>query len=234
MARRGVLQITSLILFHLLITGVVTSTSLVKNSNSELYSANHKVSSIEMNTTRNKRFVVETGLIVKGIGIAAQLTNLVVSNVKQSFDKSQAKKDHTELINHFQRIESELEEQKEELQSINREIKILGLSVGYSQHEIKIKNSLSTLHQYLEHPDDRNRDIFTNEASQLSQSLTAVVDGLLGQNAFNPDIMSVLRDAIGVSRAHNKSILFLNSQPLEIHKYSSVTVDDCTRKSNPF
>ena len=91
-----------------------------------------------------------------------------------------------------------MEEQKEELQSIKRDIQMLGLSVGYSQHEKNIKNSLLALHQYLEHPDEGNRNNFMDEASQLSKSLTAIVEGLLGRNVFNPDIMAVLRESIGV------------------------------------
>jgi predicted nuclease with TOPRIM domain len=117
----------------------------------------------------------------------------------KSFNRNETKKEHREIIAHFKRIEKELEEQKEELQSINREIQTLGLSVGYSQHEEKIKNCLLALHQYLEHPDEQNRNIFTDEAAQLSQSLTAIVGGLLGKNVFNPDIMAVLREATGVS-----------------------------------
>jgi hypothetical protein len=77
------------------------------------------------------------------------LIELIVDNkVEQSFDTTE--KEHAEILAHFQRIESELEGQKEELQSINREIKRLGLSVGYSQLKEKIKNSFLALHQYLE------------------------------------------------------------------------------------
>ncbi len=76
------------------------------------------------------------------------LIELIVDNVEQSFDTTE--KEHAELLAHFQWIESELEGQKEELQSINIEIKRLGLSVGYPQPEEKIKNSFLALHQYLE------------------------------------------------------------------------------------
>jgi hypothetical protein len=203
------LESVSLIIFQLCV--IVAAFTSTKNSNSdgsrigmlnkEVLYVNHSMSSVAINPTRGKRFVMEEA-ITKSIEVVTELlVELIVNNVEQSFDNAEREKEHAEILAHFQRIESELEGQKEELQSINREIKRLGLSVGYSKHEEKIKNSFLALHQYLEHPDERNRDTFTQEASQLSQSLTAIVDGLLGQNAFNLDIMAVLQDVIGVKAA---------------------------------
>lgn len=201
MSRRGVFVCASLILFQVWITIVAfSSTSLATNPKSEVFPVSHDkfASSIETNTTRNKRLVAQTA-VLKGIEIAIKLglTDFIKRNVIKSFNQTKTK-DHKEIIAHFQRIENELAEQKEELQSIKRDIQMLGLSVGYSQHEKNIKNSLLALHQYLEHPDEGNRNNFMDEASQLSKSLTAIVEGLLGRNVFNPDIMAVLRESIGV------------------------------------
>ena len=206
MSRRGVFVCASLILFQVWITIVAfISTSLATNPKSEVFPVSHNVtdkfaSSIETNTTRNKRLVAQTA-VLKGIEIAIKLglTDFIKRNVIKSFNQTKTK-DHKEIIAHFQRIEKELEEQKEELQSIKRDIQMLGLSVGYSQHEKNIKNSLLALHQYLEHPEEGNRNNFMDEASQLSKSLTAIVEGLLGRNVFNPDIMAVLRESTGVSK----------------------------------
>ncbi|XP_046438997.1 uncharacterized protein LOC124190414 [Daphnia pulex] len=168
MSRRGVFTCVSLIVLQVWITVVAfTSTSLVTNPNSEVFPVSHD-----------------------------DFASSTEANTARS-KRNETNKEHREIIAHFQRIEKELEEQKEELQSINREIQTLGLSVGHSQHEEKIKNCLLALHQYLEHPDEQNRNIFTDEAAQLSQSLTAIVGGLLGKNVFNPDIMAVLREATG-------------------------------------
>ena len=197
MSRRGVFVCASLILFQVWITIVAfTSTSLATNPKSEVFPVSHDkfASSIETNTTRNKRLVAQTA-VLKGIEIAIKLTDLIARNVIKSFNQTKTK-DHKEIIAHFQLIEKELAEQKEELQSIKRDIQMLGLSVGYSQHEKNIKNSLLALHQYLELPDEGNRNNFMDEASQLSKSLTAIVEGLLGRNVFNPDIMAVLRESI--------------------------------------
>jgi hypothetical protein len=71
--------------------------------------------------------------------------------------------------------------------------------MGYSQHEEKIKQSLLALHQYLEQPDESNQNIFMREAASLTSSISVIVDGLLGQNAFNPDIMAVMLDSIEVT-----------------------------------
>ncbi|XP_046458088.1 uncharacterized protein LOC124204897 isoform X1 [Daphnia pulex] len=132
------------------------------------------------------------------------LTDFITTNVRQSFDNEGDDKDHKEKITHFGRIQSEFEYHKGELKTINREIKLTGLLMGYSQHEEKIKQSLLALHQYLEHPDENNRHIFMREAASLTSSISVIVDGLLGQNAFNPDIMAVMLDSIGVSNVQIK------------------------------
>lgn len=133
------------------------------------------------------------------IQVMVALTDFITSNVRQSFDNMDEDKDHKEKITHFERIQREYENHKEELKTINREIKLTGLLMGYSQHEEKIKQSLLALHQYLEQPDESNQNIFMLEAAHLTGSISVIVDGLLGQNAFNPDIMAVMLDSIGVS-----------------------------------
>jgi hypothetical protein len=88
----------------------------------------HSIPMLDRN--RKKRMAIEAG-----IGIAISVISLVASNIRQSFDNSGAEKSHQELISHFEQIHKELEQQKEELESINREIQKLGLSVIYFQHE---------------------------------------------------------------------------------------------------
>jgi hypothetical protein len=138
------------------------------------------------------------------IQIVMSLTDFITTNVRQSFDNEGDDKDHKEKITHFGRIQSEFEYHKGELKTINREIKLTGLLMGYSQHEEKIKQSLLALHQYLEQPDESNQNIFMREAASLTSSISVIVDGLLGQNAFNPDIMAVMLDSIGVSNVQIK------------------------------
>ncbi len=138
------------------------------------------------------------------IQIVVALTDFITSNVRKSFDNMGDDKEHKEKITHFGRIQSEFEHHKEELKTINREIKLTGVLMGYSQHEEKIKQSLLALHQYLEQPDESNRNIFMREAAHLTSSISVIVDGLLGQNAFNPDIMAVMLDSIGVSDVQDK------------------------------
>ncbi|XP_046654322.1 uncharacterized protein LOC124346274 isoform X2 [Daphnia pulicaria] len=82
-----------------------------------------------------------------------------------------------------------------ELQSISQNINILGLSIAYAQHEKKIKDNLLALQQYLEHPSDHYRDVFVEQGKHLNQEINYLVDGLLGQNRFSPDIMAAIRNA---------------------------------------
>jgi hypothetical protein len=96
-------------------------------------------------------------------------------------------------------MQNEFDDHKEGLKTINRDIKMTGLLMGYSQHEERIKHSLLAWHQYLEDPSENNRNIFMLEAAHLTKSIGVIVDGLLGQNAFNPDITAVMQDFIGVS-----------------------------------
>jgi hypothetical protein len=146
---------------------------------------------------REKRAVLMTALAVGEVAIA--LTDFVTGNVRQSFDNSADDRDHQEIIDHFEQIQMELEKQTEELQSINQEIKNLGLSIIYFEHEEKIKDSLWTLRDYLANPNDRHLNPFTEKASHLDQSIRILVDGLLGQHTFSHDIMAVMRDATKVS-----------------------------------
>jgi hypothetical protein len=147
-----------------------------------------------LDRNRKKRMAIEAGL---GIGIS--IISLVASNIRQSFDNSGAEKSHQELISHFEQIHEQLEQQKEEHESINREIKKLGLSVIYFQHESKIRDSLLTLREYLENSNERNRNIFINKAADVDDSIRVLIDGLLGQSTFGPDIMAIIRDATEVS-----------------------------------
>lgn len=80
-----------------------------------------------MDGNRKKRMAVDAAL---GIGIS--VTAFIVGNIRQAFDNSGAEKSHQELIAHFEQIHRELEQQAEELQSINREIQNLGLSLIFS------------------------------------------------------------------------------------------------------
>jgi hypothetical protein len=113
----------------------------------------HSFPMLDMN--RKKRMAIDAG-----IGIGISIIALVASNIRQTFDNSGAGKSHQELISHFEQIHEQLEKQKEELKSINREIQKLGLSVIYFQHETKIRDSLLTLLEYLENSNKRNQNIF--------------------------------------------------------------------------
>jgi ABC-type phosphate transport system auxiliary subunit len=148
-------------------------------------------------SNRKKRGVLMTALAVSEVAIA--LTDFVTENVRQSFDNSADDRDHQEIIDHFEQIQMELEKQTEELQSINQEIKNLGLSIIYFEHEEKIKDSLWTLRDYLANPNDRHLNRFTEKVSHLDQSIRILVDGLLGQHTFSHDIMVVMRDTAKVS-----------------------------------
>ena len=107
--------------------------------------------------------------------------------------------DREEVIAHFERIERQLNGLKDDIESIHKEIKTLSVTAGYSVQEVEIKYCLSIFRQYLEHPDDQHtRDVFYKQAVTLPKHLEALIDGLLGQNAFNVDIMLALRDAIQV------------------------------------
>ena len=84
----------------------------------------HSFPMLDMN--RKKRMAIDAG-----IGIGISIIAFVASNIRQSFDNSGAEKSHQELISHFVQIHEQLEQHKEELESINREIQKLGLSVIY-------------------------------------------------------------------------------------------------------
>ena len=147
---------------------------------------------LDMN--RKKRMAIDAG-----IGIGISIIDFVASNIRQSFDNSGAEKSHQELISHFEQIHEQLEQQKEELESINREIQKLGLSVIYFQHETKIRDSLLTLVEYLTNSNERNRNIFIDKAADVDDSIRVLIDGLLGQSTFGPDIMAIIRDATEVN-----------------------------------
>ena len=117
-----------------------------------------------LDTNRKKRSI---GAAIGMAGIWISMLSLGVSNNRQTFDNSGAKKSHEELISHFEQIHKELEQQKEELKSINREIKKLASSVNYFQAESKIKDSLLTLREYLHNPNEQNRNIFINKAADV-------------------------------------------------------------------
>ncbi len=152
----------------------------------------HSFPMLDMN--RKKRMAIDAG-----IGIGISIIALVASNIRQTFDNSEAEKSHQELISHFEQIHEQLEQQKEELESINQEIQKLGLSVIYFQHESKIRDSLLTLREYLDNSNERNRNIFINKAADVDHSIRVLIDGLLGQSTFGPDIMAIIRDATEVS-----------------------------------
>lgn len=154
--------------------------------------------SLKESSRRNKRAFI--GSVIGFSEVVMALTDFVTGNVRQSFENSGDDKDHREIIDHFERIQRELEQQTEELQSLNREIQKLGLSIIYSQPEKEIKIGLLVLREYLAHPNiDRNRNVFIEKASHLGQSIQVLVDGLLGQHSFSPDIMAVMRDVAKVS-----------------------------------
>lgn len=157
-----------------------------------------EVENVKQATNRNIRSILTNTLGIGEVMIA--LTDFVIGNVRQSFDNSEDDMDHREIIVHFERIQMELEQQKEELRSINREIQKLGLSIIYSEHEEKIKDSLWTLRDYLANPSsNRHLNRFTEKVVHLDQSIRILVDGLLGQHSFSPDIMAVIRDVAKVS-----------------------------------
>jgi predicted nuclease with TOPRIM domain len=146
-----------------------------------------------MDRNRNKR------AIGAALGIGISILSFVASNIRQTFDNSGAEKSHQELISHFEQIHEQLEQQKEELESINREIKKLASSVNYFQHEAKIKDSLLTLREYLHDPNEQNRKRFIDKAADVDHSIRVLIDGLMGQNTFGSDIMDIIRDATEVS-----------------------------------
>jgi transposase-like protein len=146
-----------------------------------------------MDRNRNKR------AIGAALGIGISILSFVASNIRQTFDNSGAKKSHQELISHFEQIHEQLEQQKEELESINREIKKLASSVNYFQHEENIKVCLWNLRKYLHDPNEQNRKRFIDKAADVDHSIRVLIDGLLGQNTFGSDIMDIIRDATEVS-----------------------------------
>lgn len=150
-------------------------------------------SSLPTESGRTKR-TIQT--VIKFVRNGVPLIHLIVSNIKKSLEERVPVE---ELISHFETIQNELEAQSRELQFINKEIQKLGLSVGYSQHEEKIKGSLLALQEYLELPDEHHRNLFIEQGKYLSQSISFLIEGLLGQNAFSTDIMQVIRDAVEVS-----------------------------------
>ncbi len=147
-----------------------------------------------LDRNRKKRMAIEAG-----IGIAISILSFAVSNIRQSFDNSGTKKSRQELISHFEQIHEQLEQQKDELESINQEIQKLGSYVIYFQHEAKIKDSLLTLREYLTNSNERNRNDFINKAADVDHSIRVLIDGLLGQNTFGPDIMAIIQQATKVS-----------------------------------
>ena len=127
-----------------------------------------------------------------------------INSIVQMFDKLTDNKNHQELLEglktQLQRIEIELDGLQKEIESIHREMKLLGITAGYSRHEEEIKYSISTLHQYLENKEDeQSREAFFQQAATLPKHLEAIIDGLLGRNAFNIDIIAALRDVTQVS-----------------------------------
>ena len=159
------------------------------------------------------------------------ILDLTVNNIFRAYDDVQSKKNHEELIIHFQNIENLLTQQKEELKSINEEIKLLRMTVGYAQHEENIKDGLFVLNEYLGQPDDMySRNSFFEEARKLPMSISALMDGLLGENAFNADILARMRDIVEVSYLHLSTFVCL----MDIYKVyvSSVTAGIWKRKLN--
>ena len=56
-----------------------------------------------------------------------------------------------------------------------------------------------TLREYLDNSNEQNRNIFINKAVDVDHSIRVLIDGLLGQNTFGPDIMAIIQDATKVS-----------------------------------
>ena len=56
-----------------------------------------------------------------------------------------------------------------------------------------------TLREYLDNSNERNRNIFINKAADVDHSIRVLIDGLLGQSTFGPDIMAIIRDATEVN-----------------------------------
>ena len=146
-----------------------------------------------LDRNRNKR------AIGAALGIGISILSFAVSNIRQAFDNSGAEKSHQELIDQFDEIHKELKQQKEELKSINREIQKLGSYVIYFERESKIKESLSTLREYLKNSNEQNRKRFIDKAADVDHSIQVLIDGLLGQNTFGPDIMAIIQYATEVS-----------------------------------
>ena len=167
----------------------LVSPLLITDSNSET----------KYDSSSNETQILSRNSNMEMIGIVMALTDYLTTNVRQSIDNRNEEKDHKEKITHFGRMQNEFDDHKEGLKTINRDIKMTGLLMGYSQHEERIKHSLLAWHQYLEDPNENNRNIFMLEAAHLTKSIGVIVDGLLGQNAFNPDITAVMQDFIGVS-----------------------------------
>jgi hypothetical protein len=157
----------------------------------EYFTRNHR-------TKRLTEFPIVDSLHSSTVTQKANLSILdFTDNVNQIFVETN--NDREEVISHFERIERQLDGLKDDIESIHREIKTLGVTAGYSVHEVEIKYCLSTFRQYLEHPNDEHaRDVFYKQAVTLPKHLEALIDGLLGQNAFNVDILLALRDAIQV------------------------------------
>nr|CAH0106823.1 unnamed protein product [Daphnia galeata] len=144
------------------------------------------------------------------IRVVIPIISFVTSNIRQAFGNSGTEKSHQQLIDHFKQIHDELEQQKDELKSINLEIKKLGSYVTYFHYESKIRDSLWTLREYLHNPNEQNRNIFINKAAGIDHSIRVLIDGLLGQNNFSPDIMAIMQDATEC-RGRNKLLKSVHS-----------------------
>jgi hypothetical protein len=160
--RRDVLCV-KLFLFQMwiLLMCLVSSLLMTDSGNSEF----------EMMSS-NETLILGRNSNMEVIGIMMALTDYLTTNVRQSIDKRNDEKDHKEKITHFERIQSDFENHKERLKTINKEIKLTGLLMGYSQHEEKIKHSLLALHQFLESPSEINENIFMLEAAHLTNSIS--------------------------------------------------------------
>lgn len=107
------------------------------------------------------------------------------------------------LVTHFGLIKDQLDEIQNENHTIADEVKIFGLmSSNYSASETQIRNSLSSLLQYLDNPKNTKlENTLKAQANSLPGNLTILIDSLqVKQNkTYQFDIIDALRLTTQVS-----------------------------------
>ena len=176
---------------------VMPSTANVKISVDEIH---HLIKKATQGTPESIKNQIKNILLNSIVG---QITTsrVFASAIKYGFEKILGKPKEQgikreDLVAYYDRLSDELNELKDEIQSIHRDILKLGVVAGYAKSESAIKSNLNLLRRHLRHPDDEHiRNEFYTKAAGLSKHVENIIDGMLGRNAFNADIMTSMQKA---------------------------------------